>query len=141
MKLVKRTGILFFALLVFFGSGGWVLTDHLCREADDSCNSQQEMSCCCVGDTKEIPRPSSESIVTNTVTDCCITTSSYFSMPLFRVETTPGQAIDHFITDLCLPVVVLTLHISEATFCLPTKPPPDIHEGEDFLSLTGQLLI
>lgn len=143
MSFLRRLLTLLFAVMVFFGSGGWVLTDHLCRKAGDSCNSGTEQSCCCSGE-KEVPtqqKQQAESLLSNAAPDCCVNNSSYFSMPLFRAETSPDHYLIHAVADGIVAYSDAVCYGSRKAVSIQDHSPPLLKQGELILRLTGQLLI
>jgi hypothetical protein len=138
MNVFKRFSILFFSLLILSGSGGWVLTSHFCK-SESQCGSETEMSCCCSGE-EEVP-PTTGDLFLSGTDACCISSSTYFSMPLYRAEV-----IHDFSNAIFLPAVNTLpynplLAVVDIDFPVSYKPPLPESGGVDFLLLTGLFLI
>lgn len=142
MSVFRRSVLIFAAVLIFFGSGGWVLTDHLCREQQSGCsvNESEAMADCCCG-SEEVSQTAPNTINAVEQTDCCISQSSYFSVPVYRLDVNKLNAPDLQIMDLVsfyLPE--FNPPIADYTISLH-KPPPLNRGGTPLLFETGLLRI
>jgi hypothetical protein len=139
MNLFKRLSILFFSLLILFGSGGWALTSHFCK-AESSCGEMAEVSCCC-GNEDEVPVPAGYELISGAGDACCVSSSTYFSIPLYRADVNHDFSSEIFHSPVILLPYNLFVAGQEYQFSLPHKPPLPQSGGVGFLALTGLFLI
>ena len=144
MSVVRRSLILFTAILIFFGSGGWVLTDHFCKEEASGCavsENEAMEDCCCSNEQPPKAESNQNSFNSGDLTSCCFSQSTYFSMPFFRSDVSKVDVSDFY------TVVLLSFHLFNLTPQIADnninqhKPPPLSKGGTSLLFETGSLRI
>lgn len=140
MQFARRLLIFSFALLIFFGSAGWVITSHLCSAEVTACEEENGY-CCCGGENEVATIPPADKAVSEAGT-CCISTNIYFSVPVYRIESLKN--LQPNFSFVALPLVCFTSELfTENTISISRfRPPPGpLISGSDILQYTGLLLI
>ena len=143
MRLFTRLLLYAFTLLIFSGSAGWVITRHLCSETvelcmDESSCCSEEMTCC---STEPATEQAGNDFSFSGGDDCCVSSSTYFSVPLYRLNAVRDLNPDF---DFAFIIAFNESFRNNYTIDKPKpdyKPPAVNRSGNDILINTGLLLI